>query len=496
MMRTSRVTMLAVLLGGLILAQPQQAAASSSLTYAKACRSAMTSKGKAYANARRRLLLSCMTRLLTCELKYEVEGTDPKTCRSLALSACRTKLDTADVGLEAAQNRFDDKTLLACAPMGISNVCSTAAGGLWFANDATCGSSNDTACGGSASLGGLLDCLRDRIEAEVDENVARVFPRGGLLLDNADPSLGAKFPNLPRPASTNVTVAATAPGNCVLVNPGTIALPAANRLQVTGDSTTLPFGMNAHNGKLTITIGPATATSCADVKNNAQLQQVISEDYSLPTDVAYFGPLNDDRTYCIEIKDQSCSDEVFGTIDVDVASVAPSSASATLLACQKLLLGKVKLLSSFVSTKIHGCADKRTKCKLGFEIDAVDDTTCLANAATGCGLIDDKIDAKIATFKTKIETNAKCILAANASADLNDLKQFTGGLGFANSAAGCSAANDLGALADCLLGVADGSQGASCSAQDETTTRDPRAVDSLSNPPITGMSPAVDFPCL
>jgi hypothetical protein len=486
----------AALLGGLLVVQPRHTAASPNLTYAKACRSVMTANGKAYANARRRLLLSCLKKLLTCELKYEVEGTDPKNCRSSAVSSCRTKLDTADVGLDAAQNRFDDKTLLACAPMGIANVCSNAAGGLWFANDPTCGSTNDTACGGSASFGGLLDCLRGEIEDEVDANVARVFPRGGLLLDNADPSLGAKFPDLPRPASTNVTVAATGPGTCVLVNPGVISLPAANRLKVTGDSTTLPYGANPNNGKLTITIGPSTATSCADVQNNAQLQQVISEDYSQPTDVAYFGPLNDDRKYCIDLKDQSCSHEVFGTIDVDVPSAAPSSASATLLTCQKLLLGRVKVLSSFVSNKIHGCADKRTNCKLASEIDSVDATACLANAATPCGVSDDKVEAKIAAFKTTIVTNAECILAANASSNLNDLKQFAGGLGFANSGAGCEAATDLGVLADCLLGVANGSQGASCSAQSKTMIRDPRAFDSLNNPAITGMDPATDFPCL
>src|SRR5262249_37322030 len=137
-----------------------------------------------------------------------------------------------------------------------------------------------------------------------------------------------------------------------------------------------------------------------------------------------------------------------------------------------------------------------TKCKLGQEIDTVDATTCLANAATSCGLIDDKVEAKIATFKTTIGNNAKCILAANASSNLNDLKQFTGGLGFANSGAGCDAPTDLAGLADCLFGVPDGSQGASCSAQRKTMIRDPRAVDSLSNPAITGMDPTTDFPCL
>src|SRR5207249_1909536 len=96
--------------------------------------------------------------------------------------------------------------------------------------------------------------------------------------------------------STTVTITATTPGTPD--PPGTIALPAGNTLKVVGDGTTLPCGGNMNNGKLTITIG--SGTDCSDIV--AQQEQTIDEPYGSSAP-AFFGPFNDDRIYCINLKD-------------------------------------------------------------------------------------------------------------------------------------------------------------------------------------------------
>lgn len=447
------------------------------------CRKAITAKAKAYANQRRTLILGCLTKLISCDLKDETDPAfNPSTCRTRAQNSCVAKLDTADQGLLAKRAKFVDATGLACVGHGITNMLSTGAGGLWFANDVD--------CGGSATITDLLICLRDKIEEDVDENLGRVVPRSGLLLDGI--GIGDEFSNLPRPASTDVNVAATAPASGLLVAPGTILVAAGNTVNFTGDSATLPCGMNANNGRVTIKVG--TGTGCNDIV--VQQERTLRETYG-PGEEVSIGPFASDKIYCLELRDQSCNDEVSGTIDVTPDGADPTTAGTPLITCHKQLQARVKSLSAFVATKLHACADKVAKCKLIDELDpAFDPTACLASATTACAAITAAIESKVELFKDKIELESKCTEIVGLSG-FDELSAPLGGLGFViaspNPGATCHAATNLSQLADCLLGVADSTGGTRCSVEQKTFVRDPRIVDSFTS---VGLTPVTDFPCL
>lgn len=220
---------------------------------ARVGRAKLTAARKTYANARRRLLLRCTNKFLKCALQEEIDKIHVKTCVDSATASCTASLNTPGNGLLLAQQKFINKVSLGCTAMGVTNLCSTGSGGLWFGNDPVCGASNPNTCGAMADLPTLLVCLRGEIEEEVDRNVSRVAPRAGILLDNV--GLGSLFPNVVRPSTTTVTVTATSNGSGVLNNPGTISLPAGNSLTFIGDGTSLPCGSNNNNGKLTISVG-------------------------------------------------------------------------------------------------------------------------------------------------------------------------------------------------------------------------------------------------
>jgi hypothetical protein len=461
------------------------AADSPTLTAAKACRKAITAKGKTYANKRRSLLLACAGKLLKCQLALEVEGTNPATCLSTAITACTSKLGTLPTSsLSTAQTKFHDTTVTACLPFSFAAIMSNAAGGLWFGNDATCSA--------SADLPTLITCLRTEIDVKVDQVVGRVNPRAGLLLDNI--GLGSNFPNLPRPPTSAVVISATAPGSGTLVNPGTISVSNGTSVTFSGDSSTLPCGGGpGNNGKVTITVG--AGISCPPAGNSTASQLVLHAPYG-PSDTATFGPFDVNVNYCIELKDGGgpggCNDKTSGLIAYTPGGATPpSSASAALRACDTRFKTKVKAFAGFDATKLHGCAEKIVRCKLAFEIDAVDPSSCLASAGTACSGIPVKIDNSLALAKTKIPL--KCGLIP-----FSDLQPFVGGLGFSNVAAGCSGQADLTALMDCVLGkptTAADMSGTKCSVEHKVFIRDPRAKDSLSDAHTT-LNPTTQFPCL
>jgi len=279
--------------------------ASPVLDAAKLCRKALSTKGRTYADKRTRLLLNCVDKLLKCALRAEIEGENPGSCRSRAEDSCKRSVGPAnDSGINRAVTAFDDKIFDACSDIGLATMLSTAAGGLWFGNDATCGM--------SASIPVLLDCLRGRLDVHIDATVGRTKPRAGLLLDNI--GLGGNYPNLPRPPTITVTVTATAG---VLNQPGvmgTISPAAGEAVKFLGDPMTVPCG-GGMNGKLTITVGVGVACP-PDLTMTPAQQVVIKEPYG-PAEPAVFGPFLTDQAYCIERKDGgSCMDNVSGTIDV------------------------------------------------------------------------------------------------------------------------------------------------------------------------------------
>jgi hypothetical protein len=201
------------------------APASATFDDAKICRKALTAKGRTYADKRRRLLLACLNRLLKCELKLESDGDNPNACRGRAEDSCKRTLDTTkpDKALSRAITNFQDKVGDACAPFGIASMLSNTmgGGGLWFGND--------PACGASADVPSLVGCIRGELDIEVDGVVGRTIARGGILLDNvrltASGTLGALFPNLPRPPTVSVLLSAVA------VDTGDLLNPAAARME-------------------------------------------------------------------------------------------------------------------------------------------------------------------------------------------------------------------------------------------------------------------------
>lgn len=277
-----------------LLIAPAARAASPALQAAKKCRSVVSAQGRSYAKKRLQYLLGCVDKLLACEILLEVDGTNAASCRSKAVDSCTAKIGpAADATLSRAAASFDAKAGLACTPMGLPSILSTAAGGLWFGNDGT--------CSGAGDLAALLVCLRGEIETRVDGLVSQVKPRAGLLLDNA--GLGGGFPALVRPPVVAQVVSATAPGSGTLVDPGTINLPAGSALELSGDAATLPCGGGGNNGRLTITVGSQ--------------ERSIKEPYGA-SEVALFGPYTATAVipYTLALKDGQCQDTVTNNVEV------------------------------------------------------------------------------------------------------------------------------------------------------------------------------------
>ncbi|MCK6553225.1 hypothetical protein L6Q96_01365 [Candidatus Binatia bacterium] len=301
--RTSGPLRIAALaaLGALVVLDAAPAAASTQLDAALACRKALSTAGRVYADKRRKSLLTCGAKLLKCDILLEVDGENANGCRSKATDSCKRAIGpSADSAVNKAADKFDTKSGTECLPFGLTDMLSTAAGGLWFGNDTTCNLAVD--------LPSFIDCLRGEIDVEVDTVVGHVMPRIGILLDNA--GLGGPYPNLPRPPSTLVIVSATAPGSGTLVSPGTISISSGMAVQIEGDAATLPCG-GGQNGKLTISVSTAL-DPCTDP---AALTYQIKEPYG-SGDAVTLGPFTVDYNYCIDLKDASCSDTVTGTIDV------------------------------------------------------------------------------------------------------------------------------------------------------------------------------------
>jgi hypothetical protein len=274
-------------------------AGSPQLVYARLCRKTFTVQGRTYALKRLGLLVQCADKFLKCELLREIDGVDPTDCRTAVTEACTKRLGSApDTALAKAALRLDAKTGAVCetAYFSYADVLSTGAGGLWFGNDAACASSID--------LPSFLVCLRDEVDARTDALVSTLKPRTALLFDNA--GLGGGFPHLVRPPFVDQSVAATAAGSGVLVDPGTIVVAAGSALRFTGDTSTLGCGPSSNNGRVTITVGSGAT---------AQSRQ-LREPYT--GDVAIFGPWTASSSipYTIELKDGSCDDTITGTVSV------------------------------------------------------------------------------------------------------------------------------------------------------------------------------------
>ena len=293
--RITRITSAAIALGLLaaMLAPERAGAASVQLTEAKRCRKAISTQGRTYAKKRLGLMLNCVDRLLKCEILAEVDNTNQNACRGLAEDSCNDRLGAGSTTtLSKAQASFDTKAAAGCVVFGLASMQSTAAGGLWYANDGD--------CGGAPDLPSLVDCLREEVEQEVDAVVGQTKPRAGILLANM--GLGDEFPNLPLPPTVTVVVSATGAGTGVLVNPGTINVPVGSALRIEGDPN-LSCGGGGSNGNLTATVG-------AQIAN-------VKEPWG-PTRFVILGPFTTVGTvpYTFDLKDQSCDDSVSGDVNV------------------------------------------------------------------------------------------------------------------------------------------------------------------------------------
>jgi hypothetical protein len=306
------VVVVVALLYGLSVPRPARArsaparAKSAYDTLAK-CRNKISAGGASYADKRRATLLSCIFRLLKCELPKEVEGKDPARCPPGAdVEYCKALLDLGEPRstMSKARLSFTDKAGRYCGLAAFPDIMKNTSGGLWYSNDATCGTSLD--------LSSLLACLRDEIDERVDEMVARTEPRACVLLTNAG-RIG-DYPNIQAtcPATTSQIIAATGAGSGTLVNPGTIAVGAGNTITFVGDDTTLPCG-GGSTGNLTVQVGTG-GTSCIDPAFTVLEQHVISGPYGSGSP-AVMGPFASDVNYCIELSDGGCGDRIFGLID-------------------------------------------------------------------------------------------------------------------------------------------------------------------------------------
>lgn len=448
------------------------------LAAVKACRQSITNRGKTYAKKRRSALLSCIDRLLKCELKREI-GDAPSTfnygtCRSGALSACTSRLgNQATSSLSLAKASFINGAGTACtAALGVgmfasSPIMSSGSGGLWFSNDTTCGTKGD--------LPTLLNCLEGEMNARVDAVVSRVKPRGGLLLDNA--GFGADFPNLFRP--TTVPAHVTSASNGSPLDPlGTISVGPGDSVTIDATSAVgCGSGMGqGNNGHLTISVGPADTFTCSSGTPSQQF--TLKEPYG-PGDVALLGPFNVDQNYCIDRKDGGgCMDSISGLIDVTPDGTEPATGSLTTLACQTRFDMRVRTLASYVATKTHTCTEKVVRCKLAQEIDSVTPSTCPSGIASACNGVPVAITNKLTAMKdgfSRLGIPKKCSLVS-----WDSLTAFVGGLGFLKVAsdAACGV-GDLSCLMDTVLGTPTGTLGTKCDVEHKVFIRDPRALDSL-----------------
>jgi hypothetical protein len=93
----------------------------------------------------------------------------------------------------------------------------------------------------------------------------------------------------------------------MLVDPGTIVVPAGNALRFTGDAATLACGVSDTDGRVAITVGSGPTAQRHDLR----------EPYDAG-DVAIFGPWSAATTlpYTIQLADQACGDTVSGTVSV------------------------------------------------------------------------------------------------------------------------------------------------------------------------------------
>jgi hypothetical protein len=272
-------------------------AASSELAGAKLCRKVFSVQGRTYSQKRLGYILGCADKLLKCELLPEIDGVDPTGCRAAVTKSCDTRLGPegalAKVGL-----RFDLKVGAACQTPSFdySDVLSTGPGGLWYGNDG---------CASEIDLPSFLPCLRDHVDARMDEIVSMAKPRTGILLDNA--GLGGDFPHLIRPPMIDQGVAATAPTSGTLVDPGPLAVPLGHALRFTGDAVTLGCGPSATDGRVIVTVGSGLTAQHHELR----------EPYGSSA-VAIFGPWEAATTiaYSIQLADGSCNDTVSGTVSV------------------------------------------------------------------------------------------------------------------------------------------------------------------------------------
>lgn len=279
------------------LAAPDAFAGGAELAYAKACRKAFAVQGRTYVEKRSSLLLGCADKLLKCELRAEIDGDAPDTCREAVTGACTARIGaTPDSALSKVALRFDAKVGPVCqtAVFDYADVLSTGAGGLWFANLTPCASSID--------LPSFLVCLRDQLDLRTDALTSSIKPRAGLLLDNV--GLGGLFPHLVRPPFTDVVVVATAAGSGTLVGPGPLTVPVGNALRITGDAT---LACANGSGRLTITVGTGPTA----------LRHTLKEPYG-PDAVAIFGPWIAPASvaYQVALTDGTCQDTTSGTVSV------------------------------------------------------------------------------------------------------------------------------------------------------------------------------------
>lgn len=289
-------------------ALPSAAGASAALDAALTCRKGITKMGEYYTHKRRVLLLNCIDKLLKCEVQKEVDGTNPNSCRSKAETSCQNTLGSASTTpLSVAADKFDSKAggFCAAAAVDFANTVMSAVTGLKYANDPECGL--------SADLPSLLDCLREQLAMSVDDNVGTLKPRAGILLDNA--GLGANFPDIPRPPTTDVPISRTMAGNTgTLINPSPIMIASGTALRFSGDAATLSCGGMGNNARLTITILPF-GSLCSD----PTLQDLSIKEPFTAGNTVTAGPFTSDLTFCLHFKDGgsgTCDETISGTIDV------------------------------------------------------------------------------------------------------------------------------------------------------------------------------------
>ncbi len=446
------------------------------------CRRAFSDASRS-ADKRQSYLLNCADRLQKCELRVEIEGDNPhfdySACRANAIDNCTRRLVSTDSGsLSYYAWKYDDQVIHYCG--SYTQVMSTGAGGLWFANSPSCGTAPDLAT--------LLACLRGDLASQVDAQVARTMPRAGMLFENA--GLGPNFPNLPWPAASTHAITATPGGDGgALDQLGTITPAADEALKFVG-SDSLPCGPLGNDGTVTVTIGPGISCPINPVASPAHQQFILQEPYGADQ-FGIFGPFIGPQIYCIERNDGTCMDHISGSIDAPASpDPPPSTGSVALRRCYKRLADKVRMFTIKTMKYIHNCADTAVRCKLASEIDGTDPAHCLVDAAGMCAHNAENVAYYLNTSKQGVMVDRWC-----GQVPFTDLKPLVQGPGFSYSAAGCSTATTLSELLDCVFGIpgATGTFGAKCAAEREVFIRDPRANDSLT---AAGLNPAADFPCL